>query len=70
MVEDLTIDHGVSEQRLKTRTGVQVVVKHTHSDRAAALGTQASTCIVARDLINALHYADGRGKKDFPPRNA
>ena len=33
MVEDLTIDHGVSEQRLKTRTGVQVVVKHTHSDR-------------------------------------
>jgi hypothetical protein len=33
MVEDLTIDHGVSDQGLKTRTGVQVVVKHTHSDR-------------------------------------
>ena len=33
MVKDLTIDHGVSEQGLKTRTGVQVVVKHRHSDR-------------------------------------
>ena len=33
MVKDLTIDHGVSEQGLKTRTDVQVVVKHTHSDR-------------------------------------
>src|SRR6516225_1584658 len=33
MAKDLTIDHGVSEQGLKTRTGVQVVVKHRHSDR-------------------------------------
>ena len=33
MVEDLTIDHGVSDQGLKTRTGAQVVVTHTHSDR-------------------------------------
>src|SRR5262249_10100068 len=32
MVEDLTIDHGVSEQGLKART-VEVVVKHTNSDR-------------------------------------
>src|SRR5215471_12470513 len=34
MVEDLTIDHGVSEQGLKART-VEVVVKHEepHSDR-------------------------------------
>jgi len=32
MVEDLTIDHGVSDQGLKTRTGLQVVVKHTDSD--------------------------------------
>src|SRR6516164_6435792 len=37
---------------------------------AAALGKRANTCIVARDLINALHNADGRGKEDFPPRGA
>jgi hypothetical protein len=29
---------------------------------AAVLGTRANTCIVARDLINALHNADRRGK--------
>src|SRR5262249_9236375 len=37
---------------------------------AAALGTRANTCIVARDLINALHNADRRGKEDFPSRGA
>src|SRR5262249_60975072 len=37
---------------------------------AAALGTRANTCIVARDLINALHNVDRRGKEDFPPRRA
>jgi hypothetical protein len=37
---------------------------------AAALGTRANTCVVARDLINALHNADRRGKEDFPSRGA
>src|SRR5262249_59181276 len=35
---------------------------------AAALGTLANTCIVARDLINALHNVDRRGKEEFSPR--
>jgi hypothetical protein len=37
---------------------------------AAALGTRANACVVARNLINALHNADGRGKEYFPPRGA
>src|SRR5215813_13372444 len=74
MVEDLTIDHGVSDQGSR-RAPASSSSSSTHTPigafkGAAALGTRASTCIVARDLINALHYADGRGKKDFPPRGA
>ena len=74
MVEDLTIDHGVSDQGSRrapaSRSSSSTQTPIGPFKGAAALGTQASTCIVARDLINALHYADGRGKKDFPPRGA
>src|SRR5262249_3537473 len=37
---------------------------------AVALSTRANTCVVARNLINALHNANGRGKEHFPPRGA
>jgi hypothetical protein len=66
MVEDLALDqpltNGPSEQGLKAPTGVEVVVKHEkpHADRRFR----------ARDLINALHNADRRGKEYFPPRGA
>src|SRR5262249_36867087 len=35
---------------------------------AAALGTRANTCIVARDLIDALHNADRRVPEELPPQ--
>jgi hypothetical protein len=40
MVEGPTIDHRVSEQGLKTHTGVEVVVKHTHTITVAKLNIE------------------------------
>jgi hypothetical protein len=68
--DDLLVVHGTAIQAMATGGSTRNHTPIGAFKCAAALRHASEYSVLTRNLINALHNADGRGKEYFPPRGA